>query len=84
MRTTVELPDDLLRRAKAVAALRGIKLKDLITSCLEKGLSSPENEPQKSGKGRLPKEIRKATGSKIPALSNAELEKLLIQDNRGI
>lgn len=30
MRTTVDLPDDLFRRAKAVAALRGRKLKDLI------------------------------------------------------
>jgi hypothetical protein len=30
MRTTVDLPDELLRRAKAEAALRGRKLKDLI------------------------------------------------------
>jgi hypothetical protein len=30
MKTTVELPDDLYRRAKAEAALRGRKLKDLV------------------------------------------------------
>ena len=30
MKTTVEVPDDLYRRAKAEAALRGRKLKDLI------------------------------------------------------
>lgn len=30
MKTTVELPDDLYRRVKAEAALRGRKLKDLI------------------------------------------------------
>jgi hypothetical protein len=30
MKTTVELPDDLYRRAKAEAALRGRKLKELI------------------------------------------------------
>jgi hypothetical protein len=30
MRTTVDLPDELLRRAKSEAALRGRKLKDLI------------------------------------------------------
>jgi hypothetical protein len=30
MKTTIELPDDLYRRAKATAALRGRKLKDLI------------------------------------------------------
>jgi hypothetical protein len=30
MRTTVDLPDELLRRAKSEAALRGRKLKDLV------------------------------------------------------
>jgi hypothetical protein len=30
VKTTVELPDDLARRIKAEAALRGRKLKDLI------------------------------------------------------
>ncbi|HVH78219.1 MAG TPA: hypothetical protein VM782_02415 [Stellaceae bacterium] len=34
MRTTIDLPDDLFRRAKAEAALRGQKFKDL----LEEGL----------------------------------------------
>jgi hypothetical protein len=29
MKTTVELPDDLYREAKAEAALRGCRLKDL-------------------------------------------------------
>ena len=30
MKTTVEVPDELYRRAKAMAALRGRKLKDLV------------------------------------------------------
>lgn len=30
MRTTVDLPDDLYRKAKAEAALRGVKLKDIL------------------------------------------------------
>jgi hypothetical protein len=30
MRTTVDIPDELLRRAKSEAALRGRKLKDLV------------------------------------------------------
>jgi hypothetical protein len=30
MRTTIDLPDDLFRRAKSEAALRGRKLKDLV------------------------------------------------------
>ena len=48
MRTTVELPDELFRRAKAAAALRGGKLKDLVAEGLRRVLDSPEparNEP---------------------------------------
>jgi hypothetical protein len=30
MKTTIELPDDLYRKAKAIAALSGRKLKDLV------------------------------------------------------
>ena len=35
MRTTLDLPDELLRLAKARAALRGMKLKDFVAEALE-------------------------------------------------
>ena len=38
MKTTIELPDELLRRAKATAATRGISLKRLFSEALEQGL----------------------------------------------
>ena len=41
MRTTVDLPDDLFRRAKSQAALRGIKLKDLVEEGLRLVLAAP-------------------------------------------
>src|SRR5579871_1305607 len=41
MRTTVELPDDLFRRAKAHAALNGVNLKDLVATGLELALDTP-------------------------------------------
>lgn len=41
MKTTVELPDDLFRRAKAEAALRNRKFKDLIEEGLTMVLSTP-------------------------------------------
>ncbi|MDP2810549.1 MAG: hypothetical protein Q8O34_10420 [Rhodocyclaceae bacterium] len=41
MRTTVELSDDLFRRAKAEAALRGRKLKDLVEDGLRRVLEQP-------------------------------------------
>ena len=41
MKTTIELPDDLYRRAKAEAALRGRKLKDLVEEGLRLVLVPP-------------------------------------------
>jgi len=39
MKTTIELPDDLYRQAKAEAALRGRKLKDMVEEGLRRVLS---------------------------------------------
>ena len=41
MRTTVDLPDGLLRELKARAALEGISLKQLVLSLVERGLQTP-------------------------------------------
>jgi hypothetical protein len=41
MRTTVDIPDELFRRAKSEAALRGRKLKDLVEEGLRLVLEKP-------------------------------------------
>jgi hypothetical protein len=41
MKTTVEVPDELYRRAKAEAALRGRKLRDLVEEGLRLVLEAP-------------------------------------------
>ena len=41
MKTTVEPPDPLYRQAKAEAALRGRKLKDLVEERLRRVLEAP-------------------------------------------
>ena len=41
MRTTVSIPDDLFRRAKAEAALRGRKLQDLVEEGLRAVIDAP-------------------------------------------
>ncbi|BCX89245.1 hypothetical protein MIN45_P1617 [Methylomarinovum tepidoasis] len=46
MKTTVELPDELYRRAKVEAALRGRKLKDLIAEGLRRVLEQPAPEAE--------------------------------------
>lgn len=42
MKTTVEIPDDLFRQAKAQAALRGIRLRDLVEYGLRLAVETPQ------------------------------------------
>jgi hypothetical protein len=44
MKTTVELPDELARRVKAEAAMRGQKIKDLVEEGLRLVLESPPKQ----------------------------------------
>ena len=59
MKITVELSDDLYRRAKAEAALRGIKLNDLIKKGLQLVLKTPR---ENRGQLRLAKLMEAARG----------------------
>lgn len=45
MKTTIEIPDELFRAVKARAALRDVRLKDLIAQLLKNWLA--EGEPRK-------------------------------------
>ena len=36
VRTTIDIPEDLLRRARAEAALRGLRLKDVVRDALQR------------------------------------------------
>ncbi len=49
MKTTVEVSDDLYRRAKSEAALRGRKLKDLVEEGLRLVLERPNATPSLAG-----------------------------------
>lgn len=42
MKTTLDLPDDLMREAKIRAAKEGKKLKDIVAAALRRGFSAPE------------------------------------------
>lgn len=45
MRTTIDLPDPLLREAKAVAALRDQSLKDVVVRALQRELRDGRGTP---------------------------------------
>jgi hypothetical protein len=47
MRTTIEIPDELFRAAKAKAALEGRKLKDLMIEGLQQVVAQPPKRKRK-------------------------------------
>jgi hypothetical protein len=70
MKTTIELPDDLYRRAKAQAALSGRKLKDLIEEGLRLALTSGGKAPKRRSLAQLMKGARGIVNSGIPDLAS--------------
>jgi len=79
----IDHPDDLFRQAKAKAALSGIKLEDLIARYVEQGLlrvraCRPVQPRQRSP---LPVISKAASGQPIPALSNAEIQAILDEED---
>jgi hypothetical protein len=56
MKTTVELPETLFRRAKSMAAQEGVTLKQLLTEALESRLDAGTN--LRNGKAARPKWMR--------------------------
>ena len=70
MKTTVEVPDDLYRRAKAEAALRGRKLKDLIEEGLRLVLASPHTARKPPSLAELMKGARGVVDSGVPNMAS--------------
>ena len=70
MKTTVEVSDDLYRRAKAEAALRGRKLKDLVEEGLRLVLEAPREAHQRQSLAGLMKGARGAVNSGVPDLAS--------------
>ena len=93
MRTTLDLPDETFRQLKAQAALNGLKLKELVTQLIQRGLAAgvnaPMADPQQSN---LPSGMerftvypipiaREADGTVTPYLTNADLHAILDEED---
>ena len=77
MRTTIDLPDLLLRQLKAQAALEGTTLKQLVLTLVERGLRAPsEGGPAPHRRSALPTLVLKQPLA-VRSFSNAGLFKLL-------
>jgi len=70
MKTTVELPHELYRRAKIEAARRGTKLKDLVEQGLRLVLRAPHEPRRPPNLAALMKHARGAVDSGIPDLAS--------------
>ena len=70
MKTTVDLPDELYRRAKAEAALRGRKFRELVAEGLVRVLEAPAEQPPKAKLSALMKRARGVMDSGIPDLAS--------------
>lgn len=71
MKTTIDVPDDLYRRAKAEAALRGRKLKDLVEEGLRLVLDTPRKPRQRPRLAGLMKRARGVVDSGVRDLASS-------------
>lgn len=77
MKTTLEIPDPIFRRAKSKAAERGISLRQFVTEAVEDKLktsTSPNRKPWIKHLGKL-KHLRKET-QRINRLIEQDTEKI--------
>jgi Arc/MetJ family transcription regulator len=78
MKTTIELDDDLVRRAKQEASRQGVPLRKLVEDALRASLL-----PQKRGRGRYRLEAPVVTGTAPPAVDIADRDALYDLMERG-
>lgn len=90
MRTTLDLPDETFRQLKVQAALNGMKLKELVTQLIQRGLAAgvtapqPLGPPTATGQAALIYPIpiaREADGTLTPYLTNAQLQAILDEED---
>jgi hypothetical protein len=73
MRTTIDMPDTLFRKTKAVAALRGSSMKDLIVRAVEREVTGGASRKPKRAKLPL---IHLSPGKKLD-LTGFDFDELL-------
>ena len=78
MRTTFDLPDDLMKRAKIAAIRRGSTLRDLVAEALRR-LLADQGSTERRRMEKAP--IKLPPGHVIPIRSNAEIARLFEQED---
>jgi hypothetical protein len=78
MRTTLDLPDDLMKRAKIAAVKRGSTLRDLVAEGLRRVLT---DEAALKRKRMTEAPVKLPPGHAIPVLSNSEIAALFDRED---
>ena len=78
MRSTFDLPDDLLKRAKIAAVKRGSTLRDLVAEALRRLLA---DQAALERKRMTEAPVRLPPGHTIPIRSNSEIAKIFEQED---
>ena len=79
MKTTLEIPDDLFRRAKSAAAEKGIALRELVSEALAERLRRPpQDKPWLKTFGKL-RGLRKES-ARINRIIEEEFDRLETED----
>lgn len=78
MRSTFDLPDTLVKRAKIAAVKRGSTLRDLVAEGLRRVLSDEQYVPRKR---MTEAPIKLPPGHSVPVLSNREIASLFEQED---
>ena len=91
MRTTIDIPERLLRHAKARAALQGLRLKDIVRDALQRHLEHAGDlrepggastiEVQQLGAGCVFPLVTGATGPVLSQLRGGNAQRLLDEDD---
>jgi hypothetical protein len=77
MKTTLEIPDPVFRRAKSAAAARGVPLREYVTQAVREKLAAPSTPPERpwvKHMGKL-KHLHEET-ERINRLIEADSEKI--------
>jgi hypothetical protein len=82
MKTTLEIPDSIFKKAKAKAAEQGVPLRQFVTEAVEAKLSAPDpdSKPWMKMVGGL-RHLRKET-ARINKLIEEEFEKIEPEDRQ--
>lgn len=68
MKTTLELPDELMRAIKVRAARSNRRLKDVVAELLEKGMSSPVTAPLSQGGAAGAEQVEISSETGLPLI----------------